>query len=316
MQEFERASFHKEMVDEENYTGSYVFEPLERGFGTTIGNTLCKIMISNLPGTGVIGFSCDNFNENRTIVNGILEDVNGIILNLKKIQLNCSEDGVKKLHISKKGPAIIQTADLICPECVNIVDPDQFICSLEKGASLEMDVYIATLTGYKSSLENKDLFGLGEDVIAMDTMFTPVRKADYLSEPARIGLDTKYDKVHFYVTTNGSITPLQAISQAAEICVENLDQIVPLAGLKLEESFMIQQPRVEDTKKTNTILIEDLDLSVISYNCLKRAGIQTVDELTQKTEDEMMHVKNLGKKSLKEVKDKMYQLGLFFKSFE
>ena len=179
-----------------------------------------------------------------------------------------------------------------------------------------MDVYIATLTGYKSSLENKDLFGLGEDVIAMDTMFTPVRKADYLSEPARIGLDTKYDKVHFYVTTNGSITPLQAISQAAEICVENLDQIVPLAGLKLEESFMIQQPRVEDTKKTNTMLIEDLDLSVRSYNCLKRAGIQTVDELTQKTEDEMMHVKNLGKKSLKEVKDKMYQLGLFFKSFE
>ena len=109
---------------------------------------------------------------------------------------------------------------------------------------------------------------------------------------------------------------MQAISQAAEICVENLDQIVPLAGLKLEESFMIQQPRVEDTKKTNTMLIEDLDLSVRSYNCLKRAGIQTVDELTQKTEDEMMHVKNLGKKSLKEVKDKMYQLGLFFKSFE
>lgn len=304
-----------EYIEKNNY-GKFELEPLERGFGTTIGNTLCKIMISNLPGTGVIGFSCDNFNENRTIVNGILEDVNGIILNLKKIQLNCSEDGVKKLHISKKGPAIIQTADLICPECVNIVDPDQFICSLEKGASLEMDVYIATLTGYKSSLENKDLFGLGEDVIAMDTMFTPVRKADYLSEPARIGLDTKYDKVHFYVTTNGSITPLQAISQAAEICVENLDQIVPLAGLKLEESFMIQQPRVEDTKKTNTMLIEDLDLSVRSYNCLKRAGIQTVDELTQKTEDEMMHVKNLGKKSLKEVKDKMYQLGLFFKSFE
>lgn len=316
MQEFERASFHKEFVDEENNTGSYVFEPLERGFGTTIGNTLCQIMISNLPGTGVIGFSCENINENKTVVEGILEDVNAIVLNLKEVQLNCSEQGVKKLHISKKGPAIIQTADLICPECVNVVDPNQVICSLEKGASLEMDVYIATLTGYKSSLENKEQFGLGDDVVAMDTMFTPIRKADYLSEPARIGLDAKYDKVHFYITTNGSITPLQAISQAAEICVENLDTIVPLANLALEESFMIQQPRVEDTKKTNTMLIEDLDLSVRSYNCLKRAGIQTVDELTQKTEDEMMHVKNLGKKSLKEVKDKMYQLGLFFKSFE
>ena len=316
MQEFERASFHKEMVDEENYTGSYVFEPLERGFGTTIGNTLCKIMISNLPGTGVIGFSCDNFNENRTIVNGILEDVNGIILNLKKIQLNCSEDGVKKLHISKKGPAIIQTADLICPECVNIVDPDQFICSLEKGASLEMDVYIATLTGYKSSLENKDLFGLGEDVIAMDTMFTPVRKADYLSEPARIGFDKKYDKVHISVTTDGSITPLDAISEAAGIVIDYLDAILPVADLELEESFLVQEPVEEETTKVNTMMIEDLDLSVRSYNCLKRAGIQTVDELTQKTEDEMMHVKNLGKKSLKEVKDKMYQLGLFFKSYE
>ena len=147
-------------------------------------------------------------------------------------------------------------------------------------------------------------------------MFTPVKSADYLSEPARVGQDAKYDEVHFTVTTNGTITPLQAISRAAAFCVKNLDVLVPLANLKLEESFMVQQPHVEDTKKVNTMMIEDLDLSVRSYNCLKRAGIQTVDELTQKTEDEMMHVKNLGKKSLKEVKDKMFQLGLFFKSYE
>ena len=316
MQDFERASFHKEYVDEENNTGSYVFEPLERGFGTTVGNTLCKTMVSNLPGAAVIGFKSESVDETNTVIDGVLEDVNEVILNLKKVKIRSTSDEMQQLHISKKGPAIIQTADLICPESVSVVDTNQVICTLEKGSNLEMDIYIANSKGYKSSLENKKQFGLDDSIIAMDAMFSPVRKADYLSEPARIGLDAKYDKVHFYVTTNGSITPLQAISQAAEICVKSLDVIIPFADLEIENNFVIQQPHVEDIKKTNTMMIEDLDLSVRSYNCLKRAGIQTVDELTQKTEDEMMHVKNLGKKSLKEVKDKMYQLGLFFKSFE
>ena len=150
----------------------------------------------------------------------------------------------------------------------------------------------------------------------LDVKFTPIEKADYLSEPARIGFDKKYDKVHISVTTDGSITPLDAISEAAGIVIDYLDAILPVADLELEESFLVQEPVEEETTKVNTMMIEDLDLSVRSYNCLKRAGIQTVDELTQKTEDEMMHVKNLGKKSLKEVKDKMYQLGLFFKSYE
>lgn len=316
MQEFERASFHKEFVDEENNTGSYVFEPLERGFGTTVGSTIKAAMLSNLPGCSVVGFKIEGAETNSTTVKGILEDVTTISLNVKALQLLCDEEGVKTLHISKKGPAIIQAADIICPEEVEVLDPQQVICTLEKGASLEMDLYACLGTGYKSSLENKEGYNLGEEVVYLDAMFTPVKSADYLSEPARVGQDAKYDKVHFNVTTDGTITPLQAISQAAQFCVDNLDSLVTLADLKLEESFMVQQPHVEDTKKVNTMMIEDLDLSVRSYNCLKRAGIQTVDELTQKTEDEMMHVKNLGKKSLKEVKDKMYQLGLFFKSYE
>ena len=170
--------------------------------------------------------------------------------------------------------------------------------------------------GYKSALENEKDYALDADTIALDALFTPVRSAQYLSEPARVGQDAKYDKVHIEVETNGTISPLQAISQAAGVMVDHLDALIPLADLHLEESFVVQQPHEEDVKKVNTMMIEDLDLSVRSYNCLKRAGIQTVDELTQKTEDEMMHVKNLGKKSLKEVKDKMYQLGLFFKSYE
>ena len=303
-------------MDEEKNTGSYVFEPLERGFGTTVGNTLCQIMISNLPGTGIIGFQIEGMNVADTNIEGLLEDVNILTLNLKAIKLASDGEGVQELRISKKGPATITAADLICPEEVEVVDIDQPICTLEKGSALEMVIYIATSTGYKSSIENKNQYGLGDNVIAMDTMFTPVLKADYLSEPARVGQDAKYDKVHVNVTTDGSITPLQAISEAAKICVDYLNNLVSLSTLRLEESFVIQQPVKENTKKVNTMMIEDLDLSVRSYNCLKRAGIQTVDELTQKTEDEMMHVKNLGKKSLKEVKDKMFQLGLFFKSFE
>jgi DNA-directed RNA polymerase subunit alpha len=316
MQEFERASLHKESVDEEKNTGSYVFEPLERGFGITVGNTICRTMLTSVEGTATIGFKVNGFDNKSAVVNGVLEDVYRISLNLKALKLKNSGEAFQTLHISKKGPATIQAADIICPEEVEVLDPEQVICTLEKGASLEMEIYAVTGTGYKSSNENKVSYDLGEEVVALDSTFTPIRKADYLSEPARVGLDAKFDKVHINVETDGTITPLQAITTAAKICLDNLDVIIPISDLELEESFMIQKPQVEDIKKVNTMMIEDLDLSVRSYNCLKRAGIQTVDELTQKTEDEMMHVKNLGKKSLKEVKDKMYQLGLFFKSYE
>lgn len=316
MQEFERALFHKESVDEENNKGSYVFEPLERGFGTTVGSTLCNVMLSNLPGCAIIGYRVEGLNEEKTSVEGLLEDVTTLSLHIKELRLNCQQEGVFTLHISKKGPATVQAADIICPEEVTIKDPEQVICNLEKGNSLEMDLFVTNGFGYKSALENEKDYALDVDTIALDALFTPVRSAQYLSEPARVGQDAKYDKVHIEVETNGTISPLQAISQAAGVMVDHLDALIPLADLHLEESFVVQQPHEEDVKKVNTMMIEDLDLSVRSYNCLKRAGIQTVDELTQKTEDEMMHVKNLGKKSLKEVKDKMYQLGLFFKSYE
>ena len=287
-------------MNEENNTGSYIFEPLERGFGITIGNTICRTLLTSVPGTRIVGFKVSGFDGKATMIEGILEDIYRISLNLKAVQLYNDGEGFQTLHISKKGPATIQAADIICPEAVEVVDPEQAV----------------TGTGYKSSIENKVSYDFGEDVVVLDATFTPIRKADYLAEPARVGLDKKYDKVHINVETDGTITPLQAITMAAKICMENLDEVLTVSDLELEESFMVQKPQVEDVKKVNTMMIEDLDLSVRSYNCLKRAGIQTVDELTQKTEDEMMHVKNLGKKSLKEVKDKMYQLGLFFKSYE
>ena len=316
MQEFKRATFHKESTEESDVQGTFVFEPLERGFGTTIGNAVCRVLMMNLPGSGVVGFTIEGADPNATTVAGILEDVTGILLNVKALKLTSDSDQLETLTISKEGPAIVTAADLICPEEVDITDPDQPICTLEKGASLNMNLYVANGIGFKSASENREAYSLPEEAIAIDTTFTPIRSAEYLSEPALVGQDIKYDKVHLYVTTDGTITPVQAISEASSILVDILDEIVPLAGLDLEESFTVQQAQVEDGQKPNTMMIEDLDLSVRSYNCLKRAGIQTVDELTQKTEDEMMHVKNLGKKSLKEVKEKMYQLGLFIKSYE
>lgn len=317
MHEFERASFHQETIDEDNNQASFVFEPLERGFGTTIGNAICQTLLSELPGTGVVGIEAEGLDPKSPVFDAIEEDVTGLKLNAKALRLHSDSDELQKLHISKQnGPSVITAADLICPEDVEVADPDQVICNLKEGQTLEMDLYITNNIGYKSARDNQEEFKLSENVIPVDTTFTPIKKADYLSEPARLGQDKKYDKVHINVTTNGTITPLAAISQAADIMVSALDVIVPLADLKLEESFTVQQPVPEETQKASTMMIEDLDLSVRSYNCLKRAGIQTVDELTQKTEDEMMHVKNLGKKSLKEVKDKMYQLGLFFKSYE
>ena len=316
MQEFERATFHKESQEDRLDKAVFLFEPLERGFGTTIGNAICRTMRSNLPGTGIVGFQIEGMEPGDTTISGLLEDTTALILNLKALMLTGDVDEAVQLQVHKKGPAIITAADIICPEEVEVSDPDQIICTLEKGADLNMDLYAARGTGYKSESDNRKNWHLPEDVQAIDTMFTPIRQAEYLSEPARLGQDIKYDKVHIDVTTDGAITPLHAVSEAAGILMSALDQIVPLADLKLEECFTVQLPQAEENAKPATQMIEDLDLSVRSYNCLKRAGIQTVEELTQKTEDEMMHVKNLGKKSLKEVKDKMTQLGLSFKSYD
>lgn len=318
MQEFDRASFHKVSLNEENTSGSYVFEPLERGFGTTIGSTICSTMLLSLPGTRTIAFRIEGVAEDDLVVDSVKEDVATIGLNLKAIKFSSELELNEKvtLHISKQGPAVVQSADLICPEGVSLLDTEQVICNLEKNGSLEMDIIIGKGNGYKSLQDNKVDFHLGDDMHVLDASFTPIREADYLQEPTKIGYDKKYDKVHIHVTTDGTTTPLQGISDAAQMCIGYLDAIIPLADLELEESFLVQEPVIEEITKVNTLTIEDLDLSVRSYNCLKRAGITNVDELTQKTEDEMGHVKNMGKKSLKEVKDKMFQLGLFFKSYE
>lgn len=314
MHEFERASFHQENVDEEKNQGKFLFEPLERGFGITVGTAICRTLLSNLPGMAVVGLKAEGLDPNNPVFDRIEEDVTRLKLNAKGLRVYGDTDQLETLTISKTGPAVVTAADIICPEHIDVADPDQVLCHLKDGQKLDMELYAANSIGYKSAADNAAEYDFPENTVVLDATFTPIRNAEYLSEPARLGQDIKYDKVHIDVTTNGTLTPLAAISQAAEILVDALDVIVPLADLNLEESFTVQQPVPEESQKSSTMLIEDLDLSVRSYNCLKRAGIQTVEELTQKTEEEMMHVKNLGKKSLQEVKDKMYHLGLFFKN--
>lgn len=316
MEVFTRATFNQ-LPDGTETRASFTFEPLARGFGTTIGNSICRTLLSDLPGAAIIGLKADGLHEGSTLMDQIEEDVVRLKLNAKAIKLDLDgADGLVTLHLSKDGPAEVTAADLVCPEEADVLEPEQVICHLKEGQHLELDLYATMGTGYQTAGEIAKEYALPEGAVALDTVFTPIKSADYLSEPTLLGHETKYDKVTFRVHTNGTITPLEAINKATDILMESLDVLVPFAHMDLEESFTVQVPAQEETGKSSTMMIEDLELSVRSYNCLKRAGIQTVEELTQKTEEEMMHVKNLGKKSLQEVKERLESIGRGFKSYE
>ncbi len=316
MEVFTRAAFNQ-LPDGTDTRASFTFEPLARGFGTTIGNSICRTLLSDLPGTAVIGFKIDGVTPDTVVIDQIEEDATRLKLNTKALQIETASDELIPLHISKtNGPCTITAADLICPESASVADPDQVICHLKEGQSLEMDLFAATATGYKTASEVAEEFNLPEGTVTNDTVFTPIKSADYKSEPTLLGHDTKYDKVTFDIHTNGTITPMEALTDATQILIDYLDQIVPFAHMDLEESFTVQLPAPKEAAKSSAMMIEDLELSVRSYNCLKRAGIQTVEELTQKSEEDMMHVKNLGKKSLQEVKERLESLGMGFKKYD
>lgn len=319
MQKFERANFEvKEYVESENY-GKFVFEPLERGFGTTIGNALRRVLLSSLPGAAVFAIKMDGVYHEFTAIPGVVEDVTAIILNIKKLILKIQDDEVYTLRISKRGPGEVTGADIICPEGVEILSKDLYICTLEEDGVLEMELQARVGRGYVSADTNKSLYQTQNQplgTIYTDAIYTPVEKLSYLSEPTRVGQNAKYDKVTLEITTDGSITPTESVAWAAKILIDHLEILTTVHEQINDLDSVMKEAQGEVQNKGLVMMIEDLDLSVRSYNCLKRAGIQTVEELTQKTEDEMMRVRNLGKKSLKEVKDKIYELGLSFKSYE
>lgn len=319
MQKFERAEFEvKEYVESEHY-GKFVFEPLERGFGTTIGNALRRVLLSSLPGAAVFAIKMDGVYHEFTAIPGVVEDVTAIILNIKKLILKIADDEVYTLRISKRGPGEVRGSDIICPEGVEILSKDHYICTLEEDGVLEMELQARVGRGYVSADTNKQLYQTQNQplgTIYTDAIYTPVEQVSYLSEPTRVGQNAKYDKVTLEITTDGSITPAESVAWAAKILIDHLQLLTKVDEQVSEMDSVTKEAQGEVQNKGLVMMIEDLDLSVRSYNCLKRAGIQTVEELTQKTEDEMMRVRNLGKKSLKEVKDKIYELGLSFKSYE
>ena len=319
MQKFERADFEvQEYVESENY-GKFVLSPLERGFGTTIGNALRRVLLSSLPGAAVFSIKVDGVYHEFTSIPGVREDVSMIILQLKQLVMKIEDDEVYTLQISAKGPCTITAGDIICPAQVEVINKDLEIAHLEKDVTLEMELKAKNGRGYISADLNKQLnqgSSQGIGTVFTDSIYTPVEKVAYNVEPTRVGEDVKYDAVTLEVWTDGSINPQKAIAMAAKILIDHLDIVAGINDEVLQMDEVLKEGNSEQPSKGQQMMIEDLDLSVRSYNCLKRAGIQTVDELTQKTEDEMMRVRNLGKKSLKEVKDKLIELGLGFKSFD
>ena len=319
MQKFERADFEvQEYVESENY-GKFVLSPLERGFGTTIGNALRRVLLSSLPGAAVFSIKVDGVYHEFTSIPGVREDVSMIILQLKQLVMKIEDDEVYTLQISAKGPCTITAGDIICPAQVEVINKDLEIAHLEKDVTLEMELKAKNGRGYISADLNKQLnqgSSQGIGTVFTDSIYTPVEKVAYNVEPTRVGEDVKYDAVTLEVWTDGSINPQKAIAMAAKILIDHLDIVAGINDEVLQMDEVLKEGNTEQPSKGQQMMIEDLDLSVRSYNCLKRAGIQTVDELTQKTEDEMMRARNLGKKSLKEVKDKLIELGLGFKSFD
>ncbi len=319
MEKFERANFEvKEYVESEHY-GKFVLEPLERGFGVTIGNALRRVLLSSLPGGAVFSIKVDGVYHEFTAIPGIVEDVTAIILNIKTLIMTIQDDEVYTLRISKQGVGEVTGADIICPDGVEILNKDLHICTLEEGGSLEMELQARIGRGYVSADTNKSLYQSQNQplgTIYTDSIYTPINRVSYNVEPTRVGQNAKYDKVELEIWTNGAISPIESIALAAKILIDHLELLTNVHEQVNELDSMMKEAQGETQNKGLIMMIEDLDLSVRSYNCLKRAGIQTVEELTQKTEDEMMRVRNLGKKSLKEVKDKIYDLGLSFKSYE
>jgi len=301
----------------ENY-GRFVIEPLERGFGLTLGNALRRVLLSALPGASIFAIQIDNVHHEFTALDGVEEDVTSIILNLKDLVLRIDEveEGVKHLEIDVTGPKVVTGADIKCPGGVEVINPDLVIAHINEDTRLHMLLHARNGRGYVTGEQNKVIHpNLPVDVIATDSNYSPVKKVNYVVDNTRVGHDSKYDKLTLEVWTNGSTLPQDAAAMSAKLLIDHFSKFLDLGAITNDINIEKDIVTVEENKYEN-ITIEELDLSIRSLNCLKRAQIQTVLELAEKSEDDMMKIKNLGKKSLKEIKDKLASIGLSFKDFE
>ncbi len=312
MFEFEKPRIVIDEKSEDNKYGRFVIEPLERGYGTTLGNSLRRVMLSSLPGTAVSFVKIKGVLHEFTSLPGVKEDVTEIVMNIKElcIKNNSSSDEPRTAFIEASGDKVVTAADINHDPELEILNPDLVIANLNgPDAKLDMELTITNGRGYVSADKNKER-ETSIDLIAVDSIYTPVERVNITVENTRVGQITDYDKLTIDVYTNGTSAPDDAISYAAKILTEHLDQFVNLSEAVKDKKIIVEKPTdVPDTKKTD-MTIDELELSVRSFNCLKRANINTVSELCSKTIDEMMKVRNLGRKSLEEVVAKLNELGL------
>lgn len=308
MLEIEKPKIETIEIDSNAKYGKFVIEPLERGYGTTLGNSLRRILLSSLPGAAVTSIQIDGVLHEFSTVEGVEEDVASIILNIKKLALKIYSDEEKVIEIDVKGDGTVTAADITHDSDVEILNPDLYIATIAKNGHLRMRMYANRGRGYARADQNKRE-DLPIGVIPIDSIYTPVSRVNFQVENTRVGQLAHFDKLSLDVWTDGSIGPKEAIALGARIFTEHLNIFVGLTDEAQTAEIMVEKE--EDQKeKVLEMTIEELDLSVRSYNCLKRAGINTVHELASKSEDDMMKVRNLGRKSLEEVKVKLEDLGL------
>ena len=310
MLQFEKPIYKITDYIENNFYGKFELEPLERGFGTTLGNALRRVMLSSLPGSAITSVKIEGVSHEFQTIDGVIEDVSLIILNLKDVVIKNHSGEKKVIRINATTEGAVTAGDIEHDADIEILNPDKVIANLAKGGSLVMEMTVGNGRGYVKTDDNKKLLTDKKvGTIAIDSLYSPIERVSYEVEPARVGQDESYDKLVLSVWTNGSMKPEEAVALASRILIEHFEILTDLSNIADVTGLMIE--KAEDPKvKALETTIEDLDFSVRAYNCLKRAGIHNLQDLVNKSESDMMKIRNLGKKSLKEVLDKVRDLGL------
>ena len=319
MFEFQKPRIETTELSDDGRIGRFVVEPLERGFGITLGNSLRRVLLSSLEGVAVTSIKIDGVLHEFSTIPGVKEDVTAIVLNMKGLIAKLHCDGPKTVEISAEGPCVVTAESIKKDAEVEILNPDLHIATLGEGAKLYMEITLSKGRGYISAERNKEELAQNNasviGILPIDSIYTPVLKVNYNIENTRVGQITDYDKLTIDVVTNGVISAQEAVSLAAKVLTEHLNLFVNLSDKGTNTEVMVEK-NDQGKEKALEMTIEELDLSVRSFNCLKRANINTVEDLTNKTEDEMMKVRNLGRKSLDEVIDKLTKLGFTLRSNE
>jgi len=310
---FEKPEYKIKEYNESNFYGKFELEPLERGFGTTIGNALRRVMLSSLPGSAITSVKIEGVMHEFQKIDGILEDVTTIVLNLKSVVIKNHTGESKTLHLVKKEEGPVYASDIECDADIEIINPDLVIANIVAGGSLDMTITVGCGRGYVDAAANKVILGNNLQVgeIAIDSLYSPIERVYFEIEPARVGHSENYDKLVMHVYTNGAMTPEEAMALSSKILVEHLNIIMDLNNIS-DLSGVMAEKKIDVITKTLETPIEEIEFSVRTYNCLKRANINTVQDLIDKREAEVTKIRNLGKKSLKEVLDKVNEMGLKF----